>query len=39
MKKKLPLTNDEGEVRELFAKDLSTFKSAKEVLSSSLQKK
>jgi len=39
MKKKLPLTNYEGEVRELTAEDLSTFKSAKEVLPSSLQKK
>jgi len=39
MNKKLPLTNYEGEVRELTAEDLSTFKSAKEVLPSSLQKK
>ncbi len=37
MKKKLPLTNYEGEVCELTAEDLNTFKSAKEVLSSSLQ--
>jgi uncharacterized protein (DUF4415 family) len=39
MKKKLPLTNDDGEVRELTAEDLSTFKSAQEVLPISLQNK
>jgi uncharacterized protein (DUF4415 family) len=39
MKKTLSLTNKEGEVRELTADDLSMFKSAKEVLPQSLQKK
>jgi uncharacterized protein (DUF4415 family) len=39
MKKKLPLTNDDGQVRELTAEDLSKFKSAQEVLSISLQNK
>ena len=32
MKKTLPLTNHEGEVRELTPEDLSMFKSAKEAL-------
>ena len=39
MKKTLPLTNNEGEVRELTAEDLSMFKSAKDALPESLQKK
>ena len=39
MKKILSLTNKGGEVRELTADDLRMFKSAKEVLPQSLQKK
>ncbi len=39
MKKTLSLTNKDGEVRELTADDLRMFKSAKEVLPPSLQKK
>jgi uncharacterized protein (DUF4415 family) len=39
MKKTLSLTNKDGEVRELTADDLRMFKSAKEVLPQSLQKK
>jgi len=39
MKKILPLTNLEGEVRELTPEDLSIFKSAKDALPESLQKK
>ena len=39
MQKILPLTNKDGEVRELSAEDLSMFKSAHEVLPQSLQKK
>ena len=38
MSKHTPLTNDEGEVRELSAADLKRFKPAHEVLPASLQK-
>ena len=38
MSKHTPLTNDEGEVRELSAADLRRFKPASEVLPASLQK-
>ena len=38
MSKHTPLTNDEGEVRELSAADLRRFKPAHEVLPASLQK-
>lgn len=39
MKKSLALTNKEGEVRELTAEDMSSFKSAKAALPASLAKK
>ena len=39
MKKTLALTNKDGEVRELTGEDLRSFKSAKDVLPSSLLKK
>lgn len=39
MKKSLALTNEDGEVRELTAEDVSSFKSAKAVLPASLAKK
>ena len=39
MKKTLPLTNEDGEVRELLAEDLTIFNSAHLVLPPSLQKK
>jgi len=39
MKKTLALTNKDGEVRELTGEDLSSFKSAKDVLPPSLLKK
>ena len=38
MKKTLPLTNHEGEVRELTTEDLSMFKSTEDALPESLQK-
>jgi uncharacterized protein (DUF4415 family) len=39
MKKKLPLINEEGEVRELTRDDMALFKPAAEVLPASLLKK
>lgn len=39
MKKSLALTNKDGEVRELTAEDMSSFKSAKAALPASLAKK
>jgi uncharacterized protein (DUF4415 family) len=39
MKKSLALTNKDGEVRELTAEDMSSFKSAKAALTASLAKK
>ena len=39
MKKSLALTNKDGEVRELNAEDMSSFKSAKAALPASLAKK
>ena len=39
MKKSLALTNKDGEVRELTAEDISSFKSAKAALPASLAKK
>ena len=39
MKKRRPLTDDEGEVRELMSADLKDFRAAQEILSPSLVKK
>ena len=39
MKKRKPLTDDEGEVRELMSADLKDFRAAEEILSSPLMQK
>jgi uncharacterized protein (DUF4415 family) len=39
MNKRKPLTNDEGEVRELMSADLKEFRAAEEILSAPLMKK
>ncbi|MGB9646294.1 MAG: BrnA antitoxin family protein [Stellaceae bacterium] len=39
MKKRKPLTDDEGEVRELMSADLKDFRAAEEILSPSLVQK
>lgn len=39
MKKQLPITNNDGEVRELTTEDFKSFKPASEVLPASLMKK